>query len=74
MRCACEDQSSVTLTLHYLTNGGALKFVLRKQEFLIPVVIVAKALMDITDKELHDRLLAGDTSNTFLSARLEVLT
>ena len=29
--------------------------------------------MDITDKELHDRLLAGDTSNTFLSARLEVL-
>ena len=74
MRCVRKDQSSVTLTLHYLTNGGAtLKFVLRKQEFLLPVVIVAKSLMDITDKELHDRLLAGDTSNTFLSARLEVL-
>lgn len=46
MRCVRADQSSVTVTLHYLNSGGAtLKFVVRKQEFLIPVVIVAKALL-----------------------------
>jgi hypothetical protein len=60
--------------LHYLNNGGAtLKFVLRKQEFLLPVVMVAKALMDISDQELFDRVVQGDVSNTFLTTRLELL-
>lgn len=39
------DMSTVTNTLHYLTTGGAtLKFVARKQEFLLPVVLVIRAL------------------------------
>ena len=74
MRCCRADQSSVSITLHYLINGGAtMKFVLRKQEFLLPVVIVAKALADITDKELFDRVVQGDTGNTFMTTRLELL-
>jgi len=74
MRCVRSDQSSVTITLHYLNNGGAtLKFVLRKQEFLLPVVIVAKALADISDKEIFDRVVQGDLDNTFLTTRLELL-
>ena len=37
MRCVKPDQTSITLVLHYLLNGGAtLKFSLKKQEFLIP--------------------------------------
>jgi DNA-directed RNA polymerase I subunit RPA2 len=74
MRCCRKDQSSVTITLHYLNNGGCtLKFVLRKQEFLLPVVLVAKALVDISDKELFDRIVQSDTDNTFLTTRLELL-
>jgi DNA-directed RNA polymerase I subunit RPA2 len=74
MRCVRPDQSSITVTLHYLNNGGAtVKFVLRKQEFLIPVVIVARALCDVTDKELSERVLLGDVSNTFVSTRMELL-
>mmetsp|Transcript_15361 Transcript_15361/g.32510 ORF Transcript_15361/g.32510 Transcript_15361/m.32510 type:complete len:1280 (+) Transcript_15361:201-4040(+) len=39
------DMSTITNTLHYLTTGGAtLKFVARKQEFLLPVVLVIRAL------------------------------
>ena len=39
------DMTTVTNTLHYLTTGGAtLKFVARKQEFLLPVVLVMRAL------------------------------
>lgn len=74
MRCVRADQSSVTNTLHYLSSGGAtLRFVLRKQEFLLPVVLVARALANLSDKELFDRIVAGDTGNTFLTTRLELL-
>lgn len=74
MRCVRADQSSVTVTLHYLNNGGStMRFVIRKQEFLVPVVIIAKALVNLSDKELYDRILKGDYSNTFLSTRLELL-
>ena len=39
------DMTSVTNTLHYLTTGGAsLKFTARKQEFLIPVILLLRAL------------------------------
>lgn len=47
IRCARHngDQSSVTNTVHYLTTGGAtLKFVARKQEFLIPAILIIRAL------------------------------
>jgi DNA-directed RNA polymerase I subunit RPA2 len=47
MRCARHngDQSSITNTVHYLTTGGAtLRFVARKQEFLIPVILIVRAL------------------------------
>ena len=47
IRCARHngDQSSITNTVHYLTTGGSnLRFVARKQEFLIPVVLIVRAL------------------------------
>eukprot|EP00339_Tiarina_fusa_P025334 CAMPEP_0117005466 /NCGR_PEP_ID=MMETSP0472-20121206/6073_1 /TAXON_ID=693140 ORGANISM="Tiarina fusus, Strain LIS" /NCGR_SAMPLE_ID=MMETSP0472 /ASSEMBLY_ACC=CAM_ASM_000603 /LENGTH=1224 /DNA_ID=CAMNT_0004706717 /DNA_START=147 /DNA_END=3821 /DNA_ORIENTATION=- len=47
IRCARHngDESCVTNTVHYLTTGGAtLKFVARKQEFLIPLILIARAL------------------------------
>lgn len=74
MRCVRGDQSGVTITLHYLNNGGAtVKFVLRKQEFLVPLIIIARALCDVSDKEFFNRILQGDEENTFVSTRLELL-
>ena len=74
MRCVRPDQTSITMTMHYLNNGGAtIRFVCRKQEFLLPVVLLAKCLADITDKELFDRVLQGDEKDTFASTRMELL-
>ena len=74
MRCVRPDQTSVTLTLHYLATGAVtLRFVLRKQEFLLPVGIVLKALGGLNDKEIYDRILQDDLANTFLTSRVEVL-
>ena len=77
------DMSTITNTLHYLTTGGAtLKFTARKQEFLLPVVLVIRALSGgekgvdghgITDEELYKRIVQGDESNTFVRARAELL-
>lgn len=91
IRCsrACGDQTSVTNTVHYLTTGGAsMKFVAKKQEFLIPVILIIRALsgsessaadaaaggrIGITDEELFKRIVQGDETNTFLRARAELL-
>mmetsp|Transcript_3987 Transcript_3987/g.7658 ORF Transcript_3987/g.7658 Transcript_3987/m.7658 type:complete len:492 (-) Transcript_3987:2463-3938(-) len=47
IRCARsnDDQTSITNTVHYLTTGGAsLRFSGRKQEFLIPLILLLRAL------------------------------
>jgi len=89
-RCSryCGDQSSITNTVHYLTTGGAsLKFVAKKQEFLIPVILVLRAMsynkvimpdgsekiFGIRDEEVYQRIVQGDDENTFLRARAELL-
>ncbi|KAL7558519.1 hypothetical protein ACA910_008114 [Epithemia clementina (nom. ined.)] len=77
MRCARHngDQSTITNTVHYLSTGGAsLRFAARKQEFLIPVVLMLRALsIGITDEELYRRIVQGDEKNTFLIARAGLL-
>jgi DNA-directed RNA polymerase I subunit RPA2 len=53
MRCVRPDQSSQTLTIHYLTDGNCtLRFSYRKQEYMIPLIMVLKALDDRTDKQI----------------------
>ena len=38
IRCVARDESSMTVRVHYMTNGSArVSFVLRRQEFFIPV-------------------------------------
>lgn len=74
IRCVRDDQCAITLTLHYLTDGTAtVRFSVRKQEFFIPVVLVLKALRSTTDREIYERAVAGDKSNTFLSDRIELM-
>ena len=74
MRCTRADQSSVTLTLHYLADGSATaRFTVKKQEFFLPVVLVLKALSGSPDREIFERVLAGDTTNTYLADRVLLL-
>ena len=68
------DQSSATLTLHYLSDGSVTaRFTVRKQEFFVPVMVILKALAATTDREVYERVLAGELGNTFLSDRLLAL-
>ncbi|CAO1628454.1 unnamed protein product [Sympodiomycopsis kandeliae] len=69
-----DDLTSVTNTVHYLENGGVtLRFSWRKKEYMIPVVMLLKAMVGATDKDLFLELTRGETDNTFLTDRVEML-
>ncbi|RYR44197.1 hypothetical protein Ahy_A08g040569 isoform A [Arachis hypogaea] len=54
IRCVRADQSSVTVKLYYLRNGSArIGFWMKGREYLLPVGIVLKALIDTTDREIY---------------------
>ena len=74
IRCARPDQSSVTNTLHYLSNGSAmLRFSWRKQEYVIPIMLILKALIGASDREILEHVMMQDYENTFLTDRVELL-
>lgn len=74
IRCVRPDQTSATNTLHYLSNGNAmLRFSWRKQEYVIPIVLILKALFGASDKEIFEGIIMQDYENTFLTDRVELL-
>ena len=74
IRCVRPDQTSVTNTLHCLSNGNAmLRFSWRKQEYVIPIMLILKALVGASDKEIFEGIMMQDYENTFLTDRVEML-
>ncbi|KAI0254654.1 beta and beta-prime subunits of DNA dependent RNA-polymerase [Lactifluus subvellereus] len=74
IRCVRLDQTSVTNTLHYLANGSAmLRFSWRKQEYVVPIMLLLKALVGAPDREIFEGVIMQDYENTFLIDRVELL-
>ncbi|XP_019055826.1 PREDICTED: DNA-directed RNA polymerase I subunit 2 [Nelumbo nucifera] len=64
IRCVREDQSAVTVKLYHLQNGSArLGFWIRGKEYLLPVGIVLKALIDTSDHEIYVSLTCHSEVN-----------
>jgi DNA-directed RNA polymerase I subunit RPA2 len=60
IRCTKRDQSSQTITVHYLNNGHInVRFILGKSEFFLPVVILLKSFVETTDREIYEKILCG---------------
>ncbi|CAG8483343.1 4694_t:CDS:10 [Diversispora eburnea] len=74
IRCARLDQTTMTNTLHYLKDGNCmLRFVWRKQEYFVPVILFLKSLVETNDKGIFEMLMLGDFENTFFSDRVELM-
>ncbi|KZT06510.1 beta and beta-prime subunits of DNA dependent RNA-polymerase [Laetiporus sulphureus 93-53] len=74
IRCVRPDQTSVTNTLHYLSNGSVmLRFSWHKQEFVIPILLILKALVSASDTEIFEGIMMQDYDDTFLADRVELL-
>eukprot|EP01134_Creolimax_fragrantissima_P002099 CFRG2099T1 len=68
-----DDQSAVTNVVHYLTNGSCtFKFNHRKQEFLVPCVVLMKALINTTDREIYNCINPGG-QDAFIGDRVEAM-
>ncbi len=78
IRSVRPDQTSQTNVLHYLDDGNVtFRFSWRKNEFLVPVMMILKALVETNDREIFERIVGAQGSkgsdNTFLTDRVELL-
>jgi DNA-directed RNA polymerase I subunit RPA2 len=74
MKCVREDLFSKTIALYYVSDGNIyIGIIHRKQEFLIPIIIILKALVETTDVQIYNKLVRGYSGNSDISDRVEVL-
>ncbi|CAI4911307.1 ANM_HP_G0245810.mRNA.1.CDS.1 [Saccharomyces cerevisiae] len=74
IRSVRPDQTSQTNVLHYLNDGQVtFRFSWRKNEYLVPVVMILKALCHTSDREIFDGIIGNDVKDSFLTDRLELL-
>ena len=78
IRSVRPDQTSQTNVLHYLTDGNVtFRFSWRKAEYLVPVVMILKALIETNDLEIVQGLAgpkpSTDAGSSFVSDRVEML-
>ncbi|OJD32639.1 dna-directed rna polymerase i subunit rpa2 [Diplodia corticola] len=73
------DQTSQTNVLHYLSDGNVtFRFSWRKNEYLIPVMMIIKALVETNDREIFEGLVGavgskGLADKQFVTDRVELL-
>jgi len=78
IRSVRPDQTSQTNVLHYLSDGNiTFRFSWKKNEYLVPVMMILKALVETNDREVFEGLVgtAGSegAKDTFLTDRVELL-
>ncbi|KIV91959.1 hypothetical protein PV10_06445 [Exophiala mesophila] len=78
IRCVRPDQTSQTNVLHYLTDGNVtFRFSWRKNEYLVPVVMILKALIETNDKEIAEGIIGvsatSSAPSSFVADRTELL-
>ena len=50
-----------------------IKFIYHKQEFLIPCYIMLKAMVEVTDAQIYNRLVKGYFKNKQIGDQIEIL-
>ena len=78
IRSVRPDQTSQTNVLHYLNDGNVtFRFSWRKAEYLVPVIMILKALIHTNDREIFENIVGPASStgakNTFVTDRVELL-
>lgn len=73
LRSVRPDQTSQTNVLHYLTDGNVnFRFSWRKNEYLVPVMMILNALVETNDREIFEGIV-GDASSIDLDSKQFVM-
>lgn len=74
MKCMRDDLYAKSISLYNVSDGNiSVGIVYRKQEFLVPVIIILKALIETSDVQIYNKLVRGNSGNSEISDRAEVL-
>ncbi|KAL2355576.1 hypothetical protein BJ546DRAFT_635854 [Cryomyces antarcticus] len=79
IRSVRPDQTSQTNVLHYLNDGNVtFRFSWRKNEFLVPIMMILKALVETNDRQIFESLVGpagskGLEGKQFVIDRVELL-
>lgn len=78
IRSVRPDQTSQTNVLHYLSDGNiTFRFSWRKNEYLVPIMMILKALVETNDREIFEGIVgkvgSRGVENTFMADRVELL-
>ncbi|KAL8740209.1 MAG: hypothetical protein Q9190_007066, partial [Brigantiaea leucoxantha] len=78
IRAVRPDQTSQTNTLHYLSDGNiTFRFSWRKNEYLVPVMMILKALVETNDREIFEGIVGSrgsqEEEDTSMADRAELL-
>ena len=74
IRCVRLDQSASTVTAHYLETGSVkIRVTIRKQEFFIPAVLILKALVGMSDREIYEKITLNHPDHAFEQERTEMM-
>lgn len=71
---AVKTTRSKSNMLHYIDDGNiSLRLLIQKREFLIPVGVVLKALIESSDREIYARIIGTDTDNAVVCGNAEII-
>ena len=79
IRSVRPDQTPQTNVLHYLSDGNiTFRFSWRKNEYLVPFLMIAKALAHTNDREIYEGIVGpaggnGMEAKQFVTDRVEML-
>lgn len=78
IRCVRPDESSMTNRCHYLADGSCVfALTIRRAEYFIPAGILLKCFLEVTDRELYDKIVMSVSGNEshcgFVAERAELL-
>jgi len=69
IRCVGEDRTSTNNVLHYLTDGSIkLMFNVGRELFFVPLMMIIKATVDVTDEFIYTHCMAGYEEDLFFKS------
>ncbi|CAL1265847.1 unnamed protein product [Larinioides sclopetarius] len=74
VRSVRKDQSGVNLVMHYLSDGTVkLMFTYKREMYIVPVMIILKALINEVDYYIYKQLIKGKENDTFFQGCIKTM-